>query len=326
VTNYILDFKYRQSNSAGSKAKNDIIFFLKEIGFKSIYVPIYRSRIVRGILSKVMIKIAFRKVDNDKIVFQYPLYHERISDYILSELDKKNVEKIVVIHDLESLRLNSKEERAIAHEISFLNRFDEVISHNNQMTKWLKNNGLVTKVTNLEIFDYDNPFEGSIKNKENKVSFAGNLVKSTFLEKLDVNTSFDVMGPNPTNNYPKNITYKGMFTPEEVPSELNGKYGLVWDGTSVNTCDGLYGHYMKYNNPHKTSLYLSTGIPVIIWKKAAIAKFIEENKLGLTIDNLSDIDQVLKNVSENEYEIMRNNAQNIALKLKNGFYIKKAIK
>ncbi|MCL3858249.1 hypothetical protein [Pediococcus pentosaceus] len=326
MTNYILDFKYRQSNSAGSKAKNDIIFFLKEAGFKSIYVPIYRNRVIRGILSKVMIKTAFRKISNDKVVFQYPLYHERISNYILNDLEKKNVKKIVVIHDLESLRLNLKEESAIAHEVSFLNRFDEVISHNDQMTKWLKDNGLVTEVTNLEIFDYDNPFEGSIKNKEDKISFAGNLVKSTFLEKLDVNTHFEVMGPNPTNNYPKNITYKGMFTPEEVPSELNGKYGLVWDGTSVNTCDGLYGHYMKYNNPHKTSLYLSTGIPVIIWKKAAIAKFIEENKLGLTIDNLSDIDQVLKNISENEYEIMRNNAQNIALKLKNGFYIKKAIK
>ncbi|NRO11242.1 Beta-1,6-galactofuranosyltransferase WbbI [Lactobacillus helveticus] len=48
------------------------------------------------------------------------------------------------------------------------------------------------------------------------------------------------------------------------------------------------GNYLRYNDPHKLSLYLASGIPVIIWKKAAEAKFVEENKVGITVDSLED--------------------------------------
>ena len=60
---------------------------------------------------------------------------------------------------------------------------------------------------------------------------------------------------------------------------MDQNFGLVWDGTSLDGCNGRYGEYLKFNNPHKTSLYLSCGIPVIIWKEAALADFVEEHKV-----------------------------------------------
>ena len=62
---------------------------------------------------------------------------------------------------------------------------------------------------------------------------------------------------------------------------LFGSFGLVWDGMSSETCKGSFGEYLRINNPHKTSLYLASGIPVIIWSKAALAEFIEKNKCGI---------------------------------------------
>ena len=74
----------------------------------------------------------------------------------------------------------------------------------------------------------------------------------------------------------KNVKYCGQYKPEELPEKLEGGFGLVWDGDDLGACTGVFGEYMKYNNPHKTSLYLASGLPVIIWEKAAMAKYIEK--------------------------------------------------
>ena len=63
---------------------------------------------------------------------------------------------------------------------------------------------------------------------------------------------------------------------------------------SSETCKGSFGEYLRINNPHKTSLYLASGIPVIIWSKAALAEFIEKNKCGITVDSLYEIADKLK--------------------------------
>lgn len=322
---YIFDFNYKKENTAGSKAKKDVLFFLRQEGFKLVSYPIYSNRIIRGITSKILAKRIISKLNVGEIVFQYPLYHKRISNYIVTELEKKDILKVVLIHDIESLRLDSKNKNAVKDEISFLNRFDVVISHNKKMTNWLVGHGLKAKTKELEIFDYMNPKSLSEKKLNDGIVFAGNLLKSTFLKDLDVRTKVELMGPNPLKNYPKNFVYKGVFDPDEVPEHLNMKFGLVWDGSSIDTCNGLYGHYMKYNNPHKASLYISSGIPLIIWNEAAIADFIKKEGIGLTIGSLKEVDDLLANITEEEYEKMKKNTLKVAKKMRSGFYIKTAV-
>ena len=82
---------------------------------------------------------------------------------------------------------------------------------------------------------------------------------------------------------------------------------------------------MQYNDPHKVSLYLSSGLPVIIWKKAALADFIEQNKLGIVIDNLNNLDNVLDRLSKNDYQKMKHNVDKISSGLRQGMYIKNAM-
>ena len=123
-----------------------------------------------------------------------------------------------------------------------------------------------------------------------------------------------------------NIFYHGAFPADELPLKLNGKFGLVWDGYSADGCQGTFGQYLKLNNPHKTSLYLASGLPVIIWKEAALASFIVENNLGFAVDKLSEINEKLSQISDEQYKIMANNVKGISAKLRNGEYIKTALK
>ena len=82
---------------------------------------------------------------------------------------------------------------------------------------------------------------------------------------------------------------------------------------------------MRYNNPHKTSLYLSSGIPVITWSQAAIADFIKQHNVGIVIDDLNRIDEVLANVTKDQYLELKHNAEQLAAKLRDGFYTKTAL-
>lgn len=83
---------------------------------------------------------------------------------------------------------------------------------------------------------------------------------------------------------------------------------------------------MRYNNPHKVSLYLSLGIPVIIWREAALADFIIREGVGITIDNLENIDELLLQVSEQEYKDMKQKAIKISKKIRNGDFTRYVVK
>lgn len=122
-----------------------------------------------------------------------------------------------------------------------------------------------------------------------------------------------------------NIEYKGSFKPEELPKILNKGFGLIWDGKTIDTCTGEYGNYLRYNNPHKLSLYLASGLPVFIWNEAAEAEFVEKNGLGFSISDLRDIDLIISSISMKQYEKLCANVKKISDKLVRGEYTKNAL-
>lgn len=100
---------------------------------------------------------------------------------------------------------------------------------------------------------------------------------------------------------------------------------MVWDGDSLNNCSGNLGNYLRYNNPHKLSSYIACGIPVIIWKEAAVADFVQKNKIGIIINDLNELDSIFKKLTFDEYKTMMNNVENIRKKIIHGEYLKNVI-
>lgn len=321
--------EYDGANNAGPKAKEDIEKILKKSGFEIVSkrINIHSKFSKLGAYLFTIPRIFSKKQFFDEIYFQYPTYSSFLMKKLVKTLRRHCRKLIFIIHDIESLRIFVNDDDYWFSESQLLKEADALIVHNDQMKKWLIQKGINIPMVSLKIFDYLSNYQPKSDFSFTKsVCFAGNLSKAEFLSELCLNnTTLSVYGPNPTKNYGRGIKYEGQYSPDVLPNYLTQSFGLVWDGTSTLTCDGKFGNYMQYNNPHKVSLYLSCGIPVVIWKKAALASFIVDNCLGIAVDNLEEMDRLISQMSYNDYEIYKKNALRISKQLRNGNYIQEAI-
>ena len=333
--NYFFSDVIEGTNDAGSKARMDVEKILEEMGF----IKLTNSNAIRSNNIFKHLQIAdgwLEKIANlkakDTIVIQFPLaYRTVFLRRILKKLKKKKVRVIFLIHDLDMLRArNFKSKlRVTLEEANVFKYVDRVIVHNLTMFRLLHEKGIPSeKMVSLDIFDYlidRDDFSKKI-NFGRKLIVAGSLrkYKVGYLYKGPKGADFNLYGTGYEANF-SNQTYEGSFEPDEVPFSIEGSYGLIWDGDSLDTCSGVYGEYLKYNNPHKTSLYLASGVPVIIWEKAAMAHFVKKNNVGITIKSLNEIENILNNINEKDYSLMRSNAIKIGKKLRSGYYTKQAI-
>ena len=322
---YFLKETYVKANHAGPKARIDAEAIMVDVGFEEYYLSESRKN---NVLNK-----------NDIIVLQFPLLWKSLKKQIrMRFLKKKNFKAYLLIHDIESLRKNrirtfSDFKHSIIHFLqnkTVLDRVDGIIAHNNKMKLELVKMGIsAEKIVTLEIFDYLIPDfnENKIYDKD-KILLAGNfdIRKTKYARNLPEKPEFEIYGINfEHDNLPNNVHYKGAFSPEELPNHLQGGFGLVWDGDSSDTCSGMYGEYLKINNPHKASLYLASNFPIIVWSQSALADFVKRNDCGIIIDSLYEIAGILESMNEEKYQQLIDNCKKIGEKIRQGNYLKKAL-
>ena len=328
-----------QQAHAGTKATEDVITIAEGIGFEPAYIKM--NDLKSGLFHKLNRQYRFyrdwskvyRKITAGSIVLlQHPFHYPQLTrERTLKKLKcQKKVIFISVVHDVEELR-TLKKEKYYMHEFKFMMRIaDVLIVHNNVMREFFIAKGFdKKKIVVLEIFDYlRNADDEKLPAFEPSVTIAGNLdiKKSGYLSMLPMlDCRFHLYGPNYSLKDAPNITYGGVLPPDQVPEVMTKGFGLIWDGDSAKTCKGRFGSYLKYNNPHKLSLYLSAGLPVIIWKDAAEAEFVEENSVGYAIDSLFEMPELLQRISEDEYRKISENVRKISKKLVDGGYMQQAL-
>lgn len=348
---YIIFEKKEKRNTAGAKAPSDIYRICKKLGYDEILMPKLppkKNKVFQKLWLLIVgfsnwMKLLIKIEKNSMIVYQHPMYGNRLIKVFIPIIKKiKKAKFVVVIHDLESLRggisgvvERSKTTNDIADNV-LLKEFDAIICHNAHMKEYLISKGFnAKKIINLEIFDYLTEKNESKKGKgiTPSIAIAGTLAisKVAYIYKVydnnkNQNLVTNLYGMFYEEKYAhKNMIYHGSFKPDELSKELTADFGLVWDGNSANTCSGNTGDYLRYNNPHKTSLFLASGIPVIVWKQAAIADFILENKVGFVIDSLEEIEEKITNISNEEYLTFINNVEIVGSKIRNGYYIGSAL-
>lgn len=334
--------------NATSKARADAENILNRNGYKpySIHTTncVKKNKLLKilqffGYIKNYIIwKKEIKKIPNYSIVvIQYPIiYTALFFKSILKKLNKMNITTIALIHDLDSIRLKETDglrfKRAKYEDMELPREFSYVISHNEKMTQKLLEFGVKkNKIINLNLFDYlsDVKIEINKRGKDKPIIIAGNLSteKAGFLKELNKikKIKFNLYGKGLDIELNKNINYKGSFLPDELSENLEGSFGLVWDGTSIYKINGTYGNYMKYNNPHKISLYISSELPVIVSSESALAPFVTKNKIGITVKSLKELENVIPKITEKEYNEMLNNIKKISIKIKIGDYLTEAI-
>ncbi len=332
----------KDKHNAGSKAVSDVGTIAQSLGYQKCLLHFNNDK--DGTLPKIERQITFyhdwnhvyKEIeDNALVLIQNPYHHGQLTrNKTLSNLkDKKNCHFISLIHDVEEIR-KYRYSDYYKEEFEFMKNLSDVfIVHNDRMKQWFIENGFDTdRLVTLEIFDYLQNKDTSVYPVFDKsITIAGNLntQKSNYIRELSElqGAEVNLYGSNyddSLNTYPF-IHYYGSLSASEIPMKLNKGFGLVWDGSSVDGCKGPAGEYLKYNNPHKLSLYLSSGLPVVIWNQAAEAEYVTDNHVGITVSSLRELSAVFETITAEQYQEMCRNAQLISGKLKEGYYTKKAI-
>ena len=270
------------------------------------------------------------RIKNADIFVQYGFSTEAMFR-VVKNLNRDGNRIIMLMHDLGILQVGAKKNH---EEEQLLQNVDTVIVHSQPMADKLRGLGFKGKTVILEFFDYLNDYEADCASTDMTgnidVVFAGNLGKSTFLSKLNELTPheglrFFLYGKDTGNLITNdNIQYKGFFSNDDIAG-IEGTWGLVWDGDSLDGCTGRMGEYLRYNAPFKLSLYLAKGLPVIVWSESAMAKYVEEYKLGITVRSLNDIYDAVRSLSAGQLNDIKEGVAEYSRKVKHGKQLEQAL-
>ena len=344
---YYLKEEFLHDNNvknAGNKARNDVEEIVKREGYQPLVLSVdnwYEMSTLKAQIhkSKAFGQALAQLKQGDELLIQFPmLHHSFFTTHHVKKAQKKGVKVHFIIHDLEALRYANLDTVPLKHKIrvqiqesGLLGAADGIIAHNPIMKSVLVDKGVeADKIVSLGIFDYliPNYQEKTGLTKNQPIIVAGNLAqeKAGYLYSLPEEPAYNLYGVGfDESRALANETYFGSFLPDELPAALEGGFGLVWDGDSAETCSGVFGEYLRYNNSHKASLYLAAGFPVVVWEESALAHFVIDKQCGLAVSSLSDLKENLDTLSEERYKEMLENAKQIGSRLRQGQYLRVAL-
>jgi len=345
---YYLKEEFLQNKNiknAGNKARNDVEEIVKREGYLPLLLTVedwYKLGTVKAQQhkAKALSKAFAQLKSGDQLLIQFPmLHHSFFTTHLVKKIQRKGVKVYLIIHDLEVLRNANLDTVPLKHKIrvhlqesSLLGATDGIVAHNPIMKAFLVKQGLAEqKIVSLDIFDYliPNFQEKTTQTKDQPIIVAGNLAqeKAGYLYALPETPNYNLYGVGfDESRALENEAYFGSFLPDELPAALEGGFGLVWDGDSAETCSGVFGEYLRYNNSHKASLYLASGFPLVVWKQSALSHFVLEKNCGIAVESLHDLKTTIENLSDADYQELVTNAKRIGKKIRDGFYLTSALK
>lgn len=331
-------FPRRGTHYFASQAPVDVAAIAKRIGYRPLYRRISQRNGMSSVLDLWLLLRLWLLPRGTVVLYQHPVYFSSwIHRQFLRVVQRRRLWLITLIHDLEMFRYPGADHEE--REKGLFSCSQVVIAHNTQMMAYLQDKGVPgDKLIDLQIFDYllapapedvqrETPVDGR------SLIVAGNLSenKCGYLYQLleDGAIPLDLYGVNfahadDVDRYPT-VRYHGAFPAPMLPHCIAGGFGLVWDGSSTTACSGSFGEYLKINNPHKTSLYLASGLPVVIWRQAALAAFVEENGVGIAVDTLEEVGRRIREIPEEAYAEMAQRAAALGVQLQQGAYTTAAL-
>ena len=314
-----------------SKAKTDVDSIFKEMGYHNL-APKKKSRhpLSRFWCKTVGVTRILTQVGRgDVLCLQYPMKKFYYLACSLAHL--KHARVATIVHDLDAFR---KKKITAEQERHLMSKTDSLIVHNPVMRQYLEQQQFKGKLFTLGIFDFliDVPQrQYATPHKPWQLVYTSKLTRwrNGFIYGLkDIMDGWQIhlYGPGyeDADKQVEGIFWHGSLPEHELMAGIEADFGLVWDGSSFDECAGDWGEYLKINNPHKTSLYLRAGIPVIVWSQAAMAPFVRDNGVGFAVNSIRDISKVLAYMDDTSYATMKARAQQMGRLLGEGHFTKQA--
>lgn len=349
----IVDSRDFSRQSAWGKAPTDVSIIAEQLGYRRFVIGRYcvnDARFVRRVLNKFrlawlldrftwkleLLQLCRMFSNGGELLIQHPCMcrylHMEAVVKDLRRLKRHKVRITLLVHDVSQLRrLNDGSENS---EGRIFDLADKVIVHNENMLRWFNETyPLGHYVVPLEIFDYllDEKCHVVEHKPGREIVIAGGLspVLGSFMADLwkISGVKWKLYGPKaaPDQTWAGEVHHCGSFPPDELPSVLSGSWGLVWSGSSIDTCTGPSGEYLRYINSHKLSLYIVSHLPVIVWKESAVAAFVREYEVGVCVGSLHEIPEVIAKISNEQYARFVKNCRALSCLLRSGEFTKRAL-
>ncbi len=307
------------------KARQDVQRIAAEAGYVALTAPeentVGKPWQRAASLGRVTLewgRLFFKLHHGDLLLAQYPFCTPQsasIAKYALHMLQWKGAKTAAYVHELRSLR-DLPDDSFRWSDQELLPRFDRVIAQTPRMADYLTGQGV--RAENLlwvQLFDHLSNAPIPERKPNQGVCVAGDLrrKRSAYLHDLPrLKSLWHLYGAGWKGKKADLIWHGESF------DDLEGSFGLVWAGANRLVCTGAQGAYMMLAAPRQLSLYLSQGLPVIVWKWSAMAEFVRENEIGLVIDSLTEVPLTVSSLSAAEYAALAANARAWGEKIRRG--------
>ena len=67
-------------------------------------------------------------------------------------------------------------------------------------------------------------------------------------------------------------------------------------------------------------------MPVVVWSQAAIADFVLQNRVGIMVESLHELETAISQISVDEYQDLCENVDRLSEKLHDGYFFKEAVR
>lgn len=258
------------------------------------------------------------QLSNEDVLFiQYPLYNTGIN--VIKEIRNKlpNISMIGIIHDIDTKRFHGDTLTKDSQEIKDFNLMNAIYVSSSNLIKEIRDAGYNKQILIHGL--WSNKFNPTKQN----VLYAGNLnkEKAGFL----LNGSYNISSLAIYGNVGNDIqeikllnNYMGVGSNDYligIGNQFN--YGLVWDeGVDGQT---TWSDYNSINMPAKLSMYLRSGLPVIVKSGTRASEIVKKYEIGVVINSLIELDDVLK-IDQNtgKWWDMKKNIINIQQDIQSG--------
>ncbi|RYZ00744.1 MAG: hypothetical protein EOO11_00535 [Chitinophagaceae bacterium] len=306
----------------GGIGNKDIESILLEHGYRAIRFGDHHNFSAAAKLRRLgqLVHLVGSLPRGSEIVLQWPLY-ARMHRLLLQGLRRfrRDVRFICYVTDINGLKDGDR--GLLQQELSGFRMFERFVVHNDSMRAWLQQQLPPVRISTIEFFDFRAQPSACDRVKSTELVFAGNLSKSGFLQELPQypGLSFHLFGErSPLLPGAPNCIFHGAHEPATLAGLLPGSFGLVWDGDSSTGLEGPLGDYARYISPHKLSLYIVAGLPIICQEESAAAALVAKYGIGFAVPSLANIGARIAGLTDVKYAAMRERMRPLAARIAAG--------
>lgn len=307
---------YDKGQHAGRKFVMDISDVFKSIGGRDICEKEHHISVSYRLIKMLHYFFIFLKLlviaDKSTSVFCVYSRDSLLPKLVVKAKKIKNFKLVYIIEDFLPLR----NEQFFGEPMNSLKSVDGFIVQNSVQKEYLESN-LKKKIDSAEIGILD--FLGipvvrnNIDLQENRtICYGANLsyehsgfiyswMESNTLENVNVK----VYGINLEMELNNKFEYCGSFDSNECHTKIVGDFGLVWFEEADNKS------YYDFVSPHKLSMYIMAGMPVIIKSSYVSSKFVQNHNIGIVVDSLDEIENCISSISDEQYNEMVHNIEKV---------------